>query len=291
MGFNVGMSDTHVLPCCEYDYAGLAFEPLGPVLGAEVRGVDLASALSGETVAALHAGLLQHKVLVFRDQDISHEAHIAFGRLFGELHIHPNTPGPEGHPEILPNHADANSKRINGERWHSDVSCDPEPPMGSILNLKVVPPVGGDTIFASMYAAYDALSEPMKKYLAALTAIHDGSMNYTRTNRLIGAEGPTTLPRAEHPVIRTHPVTGKQALYVNRGFTKRIVGLPRDESSAILHYLWDHAENELFQCRFRWQEDSIAFWDNRCVQHRAMWDYWPHTRSGHRVTVAGDRPV
>ena len=169
---------------------------------------------------------MAHQVLFFRDQKLTLDQHKAFGRLFGELHIHPNTPGPEGHPEILPIHADANSKRIAGERWHSDVSCDPEPPMGSILNLKTVPPVGGDTIFASMYAAYDALSAPMQQFLSGLTAIHDGSMNYSRTNRLIGADGPKTFPRAEHPVIRTHPVTGRQAIFVNPVFTHSIKDVP-----------------------------------------------------------------
>jgi taurine dioxygenase len=187
--------------------------------------------------------------------------------------------------------ADKDSPRANGEGWHSDVSCDPIPPMGSILYIRQCPPNGGDTLFASMYAAYEALSDRMKTYLEGLTAIHDGEENYRGTYAYAGVQDKPTYPRAEHPVIRTHPVTGKKALYVNRGFTRRIVGVPRDESAAMLAYLWNHAENPLFQCRFRWQENSIAFWDNRCVQHRAMWDYWPHTRSGHRVTVLGDRPV
>jgi taurine dioxygenase len=233
---------------------------------------------------------MAHQVIFFRDQKLSFDQHKAFGRLFGELHIHPNTPGPEGHPEILPIHADANSKRISGERWHSDVSCDPEPPMGSILNLKIVPPVGGDTIFASMYAAYDALSEPMKKFLSGLTAIHDGSMNYSRTNRLIGAEGPKAFPRAEHPLIRTHPVTGRQAIFVNPVFTHSIKDVPEAEGKAILDFLYEHCGRPHWQVRFRWQPDSVAFWDNRCVQHIAMWDYFPQVRSGYRVTVKGDKP-
>jgi taurine dioxygenase len=187
--------------------------------------------------------------------------------------------------------ADKDSPRANGEGWHSDVSCDQIPPMGSILYIRQCPPHGGDTLFASMYAAYEALSDRMKAYLEGLTAIHDGEENYRGTYAYAGVQDKATYPRAEHPVIRTHPVTGKKALYVNRGFTRRIVGVPRDESAAMLAYLWNHAENPLFQCRFRWQENSIAFWDNRCVQHRAMWDYWPHTRSGHRVTVLGERPV
>ena len=187
-------------------------------------------------------------------------------------------------------HADRDSPRANGEGWHSDVSCDTEPPMGSILYIKTCPPLGGDTLFASMYAAYEALSDRMKRYLDGLTAVHDGE-GYRGQYANYGVKDKETYPRAEHPIIRTHPVTGKKALYVNRGFTRRIVGIPVDESDGILRYLYDHAENPLFQCRFRWRENSVAFWDNRCVQHRALWDYWPHTRSGYRVTVKGDRPV
>src|SRR5690348_9862660 len=160
-------------------YETIEVKPVTAVIGAEVFGIDLGKPLGNQQFQEVHDALMAHQVLFFRDQKLTLDQHKAFGRLFGELHIHPNTPGPEGHPEILPVHADANSKRIAGERWHSDVSCDPEPPMGSILNLKVIPPVGGDTIFASMYAAYDALSEPMKKFVSGLTAIHDGSMNYS----------------------------------------------------------------------------------------------------------------
>ena len=150
---------------------------------------------------------------------------------------------------------------------------------------------GGDTMFASMYLAYEALSDRMKKYLEGLTAVHDGESVYRGLYKNYGVAEKEQYPRAEHPVVRTHPVTGKKGLYVNRGFTRALVGVPRDESDAILRYLYEHMENPLFQCRFRWRENSIAFWDNRCAQHRAMWDYWPHTRSGNRVTVLGDRPV
>jgi len=163
--------------------------------------------------------------------------------------------------------------------------------MGSILHIKTCPPRGGDTLFASMYAAYEALSDRMKTYLEGLVAVHDGEPVYRGLYANVGVADKPAYPRAEHPVIRTHPVTGRKALYVNRGFTTRILDIPRDESDGILRYLFDHAENSLFQCRFRWRENSVAFWDNRCAQHRAMWDYWPHTRSGFRVTVKGERPV
>src|ERR1700751_2726718 len=138
--------------------------------------------------------------------------------------------------------------------------------------------------------AFEALSDRMKTYLEGLTAIHDGD-HYRGQYANYGIADKPSYPRAEHPVVRTHPVTGRKALYVNKGFTRRILGIPRDESDGMLRYLYEHMANPLFQCRFRWTENAIAFWDNRCVQHHAMWDYWPHTRSGNRVTVAGDRPV
>jgi alpha-ketoglutarate-dependent taurine dioxygenase len=272
-------------------YDTISVDKLTPIIGAEIGGIDLSKPLGNRTFEEIHRALAENSVIFFRDQHISEQQHLDFGSRFGKLHVHPAAPHAPGHPELMIIHADKDSPRANGEGWHSDVSCDVAPPMGSILYIRTCPPRGGDTLFASMYAAYEALSDRMKAYLEGLTAIHDGEEAYRGTYANYGVSDKTTYPRAEHPIVRTHPVTGKKALYVNRGFTKRIVGVPRDESSAILHYLWDHAENELFQCRFRWRENSIAFWDNRCVQHRAMWDYWPHTRSGHRVTVQGDRPV
>lgn len=275
----------------EAPYETITVDKLTPIIGAEVGGVDLAQPLSNHQMSEVHRALAENIVIFFRDQHMTPEQHLAFGRNFGELHLHPAAPHAPGHPELMIIHADKDSFRANGEGWHSDVSCDTEPPMGSILYIKTCPPRGGDTLFASMYAAYEALSDRMKAYLEGLTAVHDGEDAYRGTYRNYGIADKPEYPRAEHPVIRTHPVTGRKALYVNRGFTKRILGVPRDESDAILRYLWDHAENPLFQCRFRWRENSVAFWDNRCAQHRAMWDYWPHTRSGFRVTVKGERPV
>ncbi len=266
--------------------------PLSPHLGAEIAGIDLSRPLTNRQVDDLHGALATHQVLFFRDQSLDYDSAKALGRHFGELHIHPNTPGPAGHPEILPIHADANSKRVAGERWHSDVSCDAEPPLGSILYLHTVPPVGGDTLFASQYAAYDALSPRMQAYLDGLTAFHDGGPNYRATNAKIGvAETGKVYPSATHPVVRTHPVTGRKALYVNGTFTQRINGLPEDEASALLTFLCAHATKPDFQVRFRWRPNSVAFWDNRAVQHLAVWDYFPQVRSGFRVTIKGDRPV
>jgi taurine dioxygenase len=264
--------------------------PSSAPLGAEIQGVDLSGPVSNRQMDEIHRALAENSVIFFRDQTLSREQHLGFGRNFGELHIHPAAPHAPGHKELMIIHADKDSQRANGEGWHSDVSCDPEPPMGSILYIKQCPPKGGDTLFASMYAAYEALSDRMKTYLDGLTAVHDGESVYRGLYKNFNVADKPEYPRAIHPVVRTHPVTGKKGLYVNRGFTRSLVGLPRDESDAILRYLYEHMENPLFQCRFRWQENSIAFWDNRCVQHRAMWDYWPHTRSGNRVTVAGTKP-
>ena len=180
--------------------------------------------------------------------------------------------------------ADETSTRIAGETWHSDVSCDPEPPMGSILYLTEVPLIGGD----NMYAAHDALSDSMRRFLSGLTAIHDGSRNYEGRRPVSGRSH--DFPRAEHPVIRTNPETGRNALFVNRMFTTRIVQLSESEGGAILEMLFRHIENPAFQCRFAWQPDSVAFWDNRCTQHIALWDYYPHRRYGYRVTICGGRP-
>jgi taurine dioxygenase len=275
---------------------GIAYETIGvrkltPIIGGEISGVDLSRSLSNLQFDEILRALAENLVIFFRDQHLTEQQHLDFGRRFGELHIHPAAPHGQGLPELMIVHADKDSPRANGEAWHSDVSCDPEPPMGSILYIRACPREGGDTLFANMYAAYEALSGRMKQYLNGLTAIHDGEDVYRGLYANYGVADKPAYPRAEHPVVRTHPVTGRKCLYVNRGFTRRINGISRDESDGILRYLFEHMENPLFQCRFRWRENSIAFWDNRCTQHRAIWDYWPHTRSGHRVTIKGERPV
>ena len=261
-----------------------------PHCGAEVHGLDLSRPLDDATVSALNKALAEHCVLFFRDQTLTPEQQKAVGQYFGELHLHPAWPRMlAGHPEIMVIYTDANSKRIAGEDWHSDVSCDPEPPLGSILYMLEVPPVGGDTLFASMYAAYETLSTPIKRMLEGMTALHDGEATYR--GRYDGAkEEGKTYPRAEHPVVRTHPVSGRPALFVNRIFTTRIVQLAEHESDALLEMLFKHLEAPEFQCRFRWRTGSMAFWDNRCAQHHALWDYYPQTRRGLRVTIKGDRP-
>ncbi|MBT6095250.1 MAG: taurine dioxygenase, partial [Rhodospirillaceae bacterium] len=219
------------------------------------------------------------------------DQHKDFARQFGDLAVHPGIPGPDGHPEVIHIHADATSTRIAGEDWHSDVTCEAEPPMGSVLHLHTVPESGGDTLFASMYAAYEALSDPMKAFLGELIAHHSGENAYRGryVHRGVDDAG-AVYPNHDHPVIRTHPVTKKKALFVNRIFTTRINGLTAAESDNLLAFLFDHVAKPEFQVRFQWQAGSVAFWDNRSVQHYAIWDYFPETRSGYRVTIGGDQP-
>jgi len=266
----------------------ISIRKLTPAIGAEIEGIDLSRPLSNAELQTVHDALLDNLVIFFRDQRLTPAQHKAFGSRFGPLHIHPAPLGVvDGHPEIIVVKADENSKHIAGEEWHSDVSCDEVTPMGSVLYITKVPPVGGDTLFASMYAAFEMLSPSMQRFVCGLTAIHDGARNYAGRR---SAEGRGEFPRAEHPVVRTHPETGRRALFVNRLFTTRIPQLSKAESDALLAMLFAHAENPYFQCRFTWRANSVAFWDNRCVQHLAVWDYYPHRRYGHRVTILGDRP-
>jgi taurine dioxygenase len=272
----------------------ISIQPLNPVIGAELHGIDLREGLSDEELGIVQDALNEHQVIFFRDQDISPEQHLAFGRRFGELHVHPSVRGKPRTEwsELLPVYADANTARIVGDKWHTDVSCDEKPPYASILHLNIIPESGGDTLFSSMHAAYKALSEPLQQMLAALTATHDGAPNYADRARRSQDRNPDRLdPTAVHPVIATHPYTGRKTIYVNSVFTTRINELSEAESEAILKFLFAHVTRAEFQCRFKWQRNSIAFWDNRAVQHYAVWDYYPAVRSGQRVTIRGDRPV
>ncbi|HYX66227.1 MAG TPA: TauD/TfdA family dioxygenase [Burkholderiales bacterium] len=266
--------------------AGITVTPLSPHVGAEIGNVDLTQPLSPGQVNDLKQALAKHGVIFFHDQAIDLEMHRRFAQYFGELHIHVGGEGTaskpdEKYPEARRQHFDAHSKRVSGEVWHTDQSCAAVPPMASILHQRIVPPDGGgDTLFASMYAAYEALSERMKSFLAGLTATHDGAKLFDKGTR-------TVYPVSSHPVIAVHPWTGKKLLYVNRGQTTFIDGLPREESDAVLGFLFAHIENPEWQMRFRWRANSIAFWDNRCTQHRAIWDYWPNVRSGYRIQIKG----
>lgn len=267
-------------------YETITVTPLTPNIGAEVTGIDLAQPLSDQQYEEVHRAWMNHLVLFFRDQTLTIEQHKAFGRRFGDLHIHPMTALP-GHPEVIEIKADEKTTYVQGERWHADVTCAEKPPAGSILYMHKIPENGGgDTLFSNMYLAYDTLSEPIKALIGSLTAIHDGEDAY-RVRQNIQA---TSYPRAEHPIVRTHPVTGRKALFVNRGYTMRIPQLGACESKALLEMLFDHAEQDFMKCRFKWRNGSIAFWDNRCTLHQAISDYHPHSRYAQRVTLAGDKP-
>jgi taurine dioxygenase len=271
-------------------YDRIQLRKLTPTIGAEIFGVDLAQPLTDSQFEEIHQALMENLVIFFRDQKLTVEQHKAFGARFGKLHIHPNAPkGLAEHPEILVIKADESSKRVAGEAWHSDVSCDEEPPMGSILYIQEVPPDGGgDTMFANMYQAYETLSEPLRKMLDGLTAIHDSRKAHS--GRKPGEGSDMQFPRFEHPVVRVHPITRRKLLFVDRGFTTRVAQLSQAESDALLAFLFQHIETPKLSCRFKWEKYSIAFWDNRCAQHQAIFDYWPHRRYGHRVTISGDRP-
>ena len=275
-------------------------EPVTAAIGAEITGLDLSETLSDEVVAALDAALVRHKVLFFRDQAITTEQHLAFGRRFGPLEIHPfahsfkNFANDKAAPELLI--IESTSEKPNAaDQWHSDVSFRLTPSLGSILRARIVPEVGGDTLWADMAAAFEGLDDATRSHLSGLTAIHDWD-NFRRGLRNQGmseekiAELNAEYPPAEHPVVRTHPVSGQKILYVNANFTVGIKGMAESESRPLLERLDRQAAIPDYQVRLRWRADTIAFWDNRSTQHYATKDFFPRHRLMERVTVAGDRP-
>ncbi len=275
--------------------ANIGIRPLTPHIGAEIEGIDLSQQLTDAQIGDVHRAFLDWSVLVFRNQTIDRAQHKAFGAHFGRLHVHPlkAAAGYEGgdDPAILIVKTTANSKYTAGNGWHTDVSCDAEPPMGSMLYVTQVPPDGGgDTLFADMYRAYDSLSESMQTYLETLTAVHDGARPYLSN---YGYQPPSgqTFPKNEHPVVTRHPETGRKVLFVNSGFTTHIKGLKPFESRALLDMLFDHiATTPSLTCRVKWEPGTLTFWDNRCTQHHAVWDYYPESRYGERVSIIGTRP-
>ena len=268
-------------------------KPFAPNLGAIITNVDLSNDLNDAELKDIRDAFHKFQVLFFQNQsEISPENHIKLGRCFGDLHIHPAAPKMKNYPEIFEINTDKNSKIANGaEDFHSDVSCDMEPPLGTMLQLHIIPECGGDTMFANMYMAYEALSNPMQKFLSDLKASHESEHFYRgRYKTESSGESKTEYPSAIHPVIRIHPETGKKAIFVNKFFTTRIVGLEPQESKFILDFLFSHIEKTEFQIRYRWNKNDMAFWDNRCTIHKALWDYFPHERKGRRVTIKGDKP-
>lgn len=265
-------------------------DPLTPNLGAEISDVDLAN-LNKASIEQINTLFLKHHVLVFRDQNLSRDQHKDFGRLFGALQTHPakTNLGVAGDPEIFDINISAKTKVANGEGWHTDLSCEPIPPKCSALYITEIPVSGGgDTLFANMAEAYRSLSRPIQEMLIGLTAYHSGR----RDLRAYGVElkSEQTYPEANHPVVIEHPETGDPILFINEAFTEQINELSPRESSYILDMLYRHIEtNTRFHCRVRWQEKTLVLWDNRAVHHHAVWDYYPETRRGERVTSRSEQ--
>jgi taurine dioxygenase len=262
-------------------------------LGAEIHGVSLKEGLSEKNAEAIRRALLEHLVIFFRDQELTPAQFMAFARHMGKPVEYPFVKGIDGFPEVI-EVKKLEHERVNfGGIWHSDTAYLAQPPMGSMLLAREVPPHGGDTLFASQYAAYEALSEGMRALLDGLRAENDSAKaNATRTREdRIKTDGKAEQPLvAEHPVVRTHPETGRKALYVNTGHTTRFAGMTQDESRPLLEFLFQHQVKPEFTCRFQWRVGSLAFWDNRCAQHNPVNDYHGHRRVMHRITLAGDKP-
>ena len=263
-------------------------------LGAELSGVDLSQPLSKDAAAEIRALFLEHQVIFFRDQALTPAQYMAFAQAFGEPVEYPMVPGLPDFPKIIEVKKLEHEKVNFGGIWHSDTAYLERPPMGSMLLAREIPPFGGDTLFASMTAAYEGLSEGMKRMLEGLKAVNASSkadVSKTREDRIrtSGAEPKEFV--AEHPVVRTHPETGRKALYVNPAHTARFAGMTEEESAPLLEMLYRQQQKPEYGCRFAWRVNSIAFWDNRCAQHNPVNDYHGYRRLMHRITLAGDVPA
>lgn len=275
--------------------ADILVEPLGPALGAEISGVNLAEPLSAPALATIRQAFLDHGVIFFRDQRLSPEQHVAFAERFGELNINRFFKAVNGYPMIAEVRKEAEQKKNIGGDWHTDHSYDQSPALGSVLLAHEVPETGGDTVFASMYAAYEALSDGLKETLRNLRAVHSSRHVFGLKGRNRESDDLATrignpelaTQDAVHPVVITHPDTGRRALYVNPGFTLRFEGWSDAESKPLLDYLYAHSVRPEFLCRFSWRPGSIAFWDNRSTWHYAVNDYQGQRRLMHRITIEG----
>lgn len=272
-------------------------ERIAGAVGAEIAGVDLAQDLDDGTVAEIRGALNEHGVVFFRDQHFDDARHKALARRFGPIFVHPNFRGTGADPEIVVIRREPGDARIVGEEWHADTTMCAEPPMGAILHGLEVPPWGGDTLFAAQWAAYDALSPGMRRMLEGLRAAHSdrkvagprAGMNAQRSTKVReDAEWRETV--SLHPVVRTHPETGRKGLFVNHSYTVGFEGMTEAESAPLLGFLLEHGHRPEFTCRFRWAPGSIAFWDNRCTKHLALNDTRGFRRLMRRVQIAGTRP-
>ncbi|MGJ8628717.1 MAG: TauD/TfdA dioxygenase family protein [Sulfitobacter sp.] len=258
-----------------------------PIIGAEISGVDMAVEPTTKQVAEIRQALTEHHVLLFRDQNITVDQQKEFGRKFGTLRKMALDDIDGDDPEIVLIQANDASNFVAGEVWHTDGTASEEPAWAQILHIRETPEIncGGDTVFANMHLAYEMLSPGMKEMLDGMTAIHDAALPWA------GYYAPPDLPKIEHPIVVKHPDTGKKMLYVNPGFTTRILQLSDFESRAILDMLFRYVDHEVaLSCRVSWTPGTVVFWDNRCTQHRAIWDYYPYSRFGERVTLVGEKP-
>jgi taurine dioxygenase len=281
-------------------YRRIEVKPISGALGAEIEGVDLAEPIDDDTFAEIHKAFLDHLVIFFRDQQLTPERQKAFGARFGTLNVHPYVKPLDGHPEVMKIVKEKEDRANFGGGWHSDMTFLAEPPLGTILYAIDTPAFGGDTLFANMALAYERLSPGMRAMLDGLTAIHSAASQYAaggesdRNNaKRKGMEVAVTEDaeaEVEHPVVRTHPESGRRSLFVNPAFTVKFKAMTRRESKPLLDFLYRHSTQEEFTCRFRWAPGSVAFWDNRCTQHYALNDYHGQRREMNRVTVNGDRP-
>lgn len=279
------------------DYETITATPLSPALGAEIGGVDIAAGIDEKQFAELRQAFVDFGVIFLRDQHITEDQQVAFAERWGRININRFFRPVDTHPMIAEVRKEPQQKANIGERWHTDHSYDEIPALGSILYAREVPRVGGDTLFASMYAAYDSLSDGMKRMLSTLRALHssrhsfgEGAYVDTDPEDLGGRLGNPELATQDalHPVVIRHPLSGRPALYVNREFTLRFEGWSVEESEALLEYLYAHASRPEFTCRFRWQQGSMAIWDNRATHHCALNDYHGERRLMHRITIEGE---
>ncbi len=277
-------------------YKHIAVERTTPAIGATVSGVDLAADLSSAVRDEIERAFHEHLVLFFRDQSLPPDRLVAFARRFGDIGYYPFVEGMEGHPEVV-EVVKKEDETINfGGLWHTDTSYLQRPPMGSVLYAVEVPAFGGDTLFANMYLAYESLSPGLQQLLDGLRVINSAEKPdaaVTRTHRI--AEKPrdaeALITTSSHPLVRTHPATGRKALYCAKAHTVCIEGMTAEESAPLLEYLYRVQQREEFGCRFHWEAGSVAFWDNRCAQHNALNDYHGHLRVMHRVTLEGEVPA
>jgi taurine dioxygenase len=268
--------------------------PIAGALGAEIHGVDLAEDLSDQAIAEIRRAWLQHLVVFFRDQDLSAERFVAFARRIGPIGRYPFVPGIDGHPEIIAVLKEPHERVNFGGIWHSDTAYLERPPSATLLLAREIPPYGGDTMFANQYLAFEQLSPGMQELLTPLRAINSSAMadvSKTREDRIKGSDTPVEDYEASHPVVRTHPETGRKALYVNCAHTERFDGMTAEESRGLLDFLHAHQVRPELTCRFTWRAGSLALWDNRCAQHHPINDYHGHRRLLHRITLEGDVPV